>query len=451
MADPLTSRKAMPPSPPDYLPAAPPANESERLAALRRAAILDTPPEVAFDRLTRIASQLIGTPIALVSLIDGDRQWFKAKTGLEASETPREWAFCAHAILKPDEVLIVPDATADARFRGNPLVTGAPNIRFYAGAPIVTHDGHALGTVCAIDSRPRADIGPREAAILLELAHVAADEIELRRLARRLDEEIRQRHSAEAQRLAAEQARARAESEAVRQRASQSLMRLTGGIAHEFNNLFTGLILLAENLQVGADEALQKPLALMLGAFERGSRLTNGMLSYSGKQYLEPGEIAVGPILQNAAAMIPALHGKSAKVALTLADDCGMIEADGRRLLAALAELAANAVEAAAPNGANIVLFAGNVNLGEAAAKALGPDGRPGAFVRIAVADDGPGMSAEVRAQAAEPFFTTKPVGGGPGLGLSMAQGFARQSDGFLVIEPAPGSGTTVAMYLPRA
>jgi len=434
----------MPLSPPDYLPAAPPANESDRLAALRRADILDTPPEAAFDRLTRIASQLTGTPIALVSLIDGERQWFKAKTGLDASETPRDWAFCAHAILKPNEVLIVPDTSADARFRGNPLVTAAPNIRFYAGAPIVTHDGHALGTVCAIDSKPRADIGQREAAILMELAHVAADEIELRRLARQLDQEIRQR-------LSAEQARARAEAEAIRQRASQSLMRLTGGIAHEFNNLFTGLILLAENLQIGADATLKKPLALMLDAFQRGSRLTHGMLSYSGKQFLEADEVAVEPVLRNLAAMIPTLHGKSVAIDMDVAADCASVEADGRQLLAALAELAANAVEAAAPGAARIRLSAAPVLLNEDAARALGPDGRPGAFVRLAVADRGPGMNAERRAQACEPFFTTKPVGGGPGLGLSMVQGFARQSDGFLVIESAPGAGTTVALYLPRA
>lgn len=430
--------------PPDYLPAVLPANEGERLAAVRRAAILDTPPEAAFDRLTRIAGQLIGTPIALVSLIDGERQWFKAKTGLDASQTPRDWAFCAHAILKPDEVLIVPDAAADARFRGNPLVTGAPSIRFYAGAPIVTHDGHALGTVCAIDSRPRADIGPREAAILMELAHVAADEIELRRLARQLDEEIRQRHSAE-------QARAHAESVAVRQRASQSLSRLTGGIAHEFNNLFTGLILLTENLQVGGvDAAMQKPLALMMDAFQRGSRLTNGMLAYSGKQFLDVGRFEVAPILQNVAAMIPALHGKSAQVTVTAAADSAAIEADGRQLLAALAELAANAVEAAAPGAASIRLSATNETLTEEDAQALAPDGRPGSFVRIAVADNGPGMSAERCAQAYEPFFTTKPVGGGPGLGLSMAQGFARQSGGFLIIASALGAGTTVSMFLPR-
>lgn len=443
MPDILMSHATMPFLPSDYLPAALPTNEAERLAALRRADILDTPPEAAFDRLTRIAAQLIGTPITLVSLIDGERQWFKAKTGLESIQTPRDWAFCAHAILKPDEVLIVPDAAVDVRFRSNPLVVGAPHIRFYAGAPIVTHDGYALGTVCAIDSKPRADIGPREASILMELAHIAADEIELRQLARQLNEEIRQRHSAE-------QARAYAESVAVRQRASQSLSRLTGGIAHEFNNLFTGLILLTESLQSSADAALQKSLIMMMDAFHHGSSLTNGMLAYSGQQFLEPGKLEVGPILQNVSAIISALHGTSAKIALEIGSDCGAIEADGRQLLAALAELAANAVEAAAPAAAAITLSASNATLTEDAAKSLSPDGRAGAFVRLTVSDKGPGMSDEVRIRACEPFFTTKPVGSGPGLGLSMAQGFARQSKGFLVIEAAVGAGTTVAMFFPR-
>lgn len=444
-----------PPMPHDYQPAPLAPNEPYRLAALRRTQILDTPPEAAFDRLTRLASQFIGTPIALVSLVDAKRQWFKARVGLDAQETPREVAFCAHALLKPDEVLVVPDAAADPRFRGNPLVVGDPRIRFYAGAPIVTRDGHALGTVCAIDREPRADIGTREAAILKELAAVAADEIELRELARRLDQEIVQRHEAEALTLAAERAQARAEAEAIRQRAGQSLMRLTGGIAHEFNNLFTGMILLAENLEAGGDERTRGAMRLMLDALQRGSRLTNAMLAYSGKQFIEASAVDLGPLLAHAANMIPALHGKKVAVETALAEGCAPVDADGRQLLAALAELAANAVEAAAPEPAAIRLSADPAVLDDAAAAALrqdgNPDARAGRFVRIAVADRGPGMSAELRAQACEPFFTTKAVGDGPGLGLSMAQGFARQSGGFLAIQSAPDAGTTVSLYLPPA
>ena len=430
----------------DDQPAPLPADEAERLAALRRAEILDTPPEAAFDRLTRLASELTGAPIALVSLVDSDRQWFKAKVGLDADETPRDWAFCAHALLTPEQVFVVADAAADPRFRANPLVTGDPRIRFYAGAPIMTRDGHALGTVCAIDRQPRTEFGEREAALLKELAAVAADEIELRRLARELDAEMGQRQ-------AAERDRARAEAEAIRQRAGQSLMRLTGGVAHEFNNLFTGLILLAENMEARAtDEALRKSLNMMIDAYKRGSRLTGAMQAYAGRQYLEAGRIDPAVVLQHAANMIPALHGAAAAAELAVAENCPPIECDGRQLLAALAELAANAVDAGAPR---IRICADPVVLEEAGAAKLNGEGdwgaKPGRFLRIAVIDQGAGMSRETRERACEPFFTTKAVGDGPGLGLSMAQGFARQSGGFLTIDSMPGAGTTVALYLPCA
>ncbi len=156
-----------------------PANESERLAALRRCSILDTLPERDFDDLASLAASICRTPIALVTLVDADRQWFKAKVGVEASETSRDLAFCAHAILQSD-LLIVPDASADSRFSANPLVTGPPHIRFYAGAPLITADGHALGTLCVVDLVPR-ELAAEQANALQALSRQVVAQLELRR------------------------------------------------------------------------------------------------------------------------------------------------------------------------------------------------------------------------------------------------------------------------------
>ena len=132
-----------------------PVNEPQRLARLRSLGVLDTLPEKAFEDISALAQMICGTPMALISLIDEDRQWFKSRIGIEVHETSREVALCSHAILDQDHVMVIEDLLQDPRFSRNPLVTGAPDARFYAGAPIVTHDGLALGTVCVLDTRAR--------------------------------------------------------------------------------------------------------------------------------------------------------------------------------------------------------------------------------------------------------------------------------------------------------
>lgn len=143
-----------------------PENESQRLDAVRSLRILDTEPELEFDALTRVAAHTFSSPIAVLAMMDADRLWFKSRLGLDVPQLDRKIAFCAHAIMRPREPLVVQDLKTDARFTDNPLVANPPNIRFYAGAPLVDEVGHALGTIAVIDAQPRAFDSAQRAALM---------------------------------------------------------------------------------------------------------------------------------------------------------------------------------------------------------------------------------------------------------------------------------------------
>ncbi len=193
-----------------------PKNERHRLNILWQYEVLDTVPEEVFDDLTDLAAHICEAPIALISLVDEDRQWFKSRVGISKKETSRDISFCAHAILN-EGLFIVSDASKDPRFKNNPLVTGPHKIRFYAGAPLITPDGHALGSLCVMDRKARK-LRPEQANSLRVLAHHVVSQLELRRHAKEL---AAVRKSSDQQRVELEQAQA--EIERLRRRVGRKL------------------------------------------------------------------------------------------------------------------------------------------------------------------------------------------------------------------------------------
>jgi len=190
-----------------------PQNEKKRLKVLWQYEVLDTVPEEVFDDLTELAAQICEAPTALISLVDEKRQWFKSKVGLTVSETARDLSFCAYAITQSD-LFIVSDAARDKRFANNPLVTSEPKIRFYAGAPLITPDGHALGTLCVIDRVPR-ELRTEQKQALRTLARHVVSQLELRRRSRELGDLRR-----ESARLKRELEKARSEAASARRQSA---------------------------------------------------------------------------------------------------------------------------------------------------------------------------------------------------------------------------------------
>jgi signal transduction histidine kinase len=237
-----------------------PHNESERIKALRSYGVLDTLSEKEYDQLTAIASQICGCKMSLISLVDEDRQWFKARVGLDVSETAREFAFCAHAIHEPRKTLVVPDARLDNRFHDNPLVTGDPHLAFYAGVPLVNEDGLSLGTLCVLDSEPKT-LTESQLNALNALAEQVMALLELRR-----------------SKMALERTLGNLEEK------NRELEQFAFIAAHDLKSPLNGISSLTDVLIDSHSEMLQQEGVCMLNAIRGSSQqlssLINGLLDY---------------------------------------------------------------------------------------------------------------------------------------------------------------------------
>jgi signal transduction histidine kinase len=429
--------------------------EAERVAALRRYDILDTAPERAFDDLVALACEACGTPISVVTLVDEARQWFKAERGLGIRETPRDVSICARAMLEPG-IFVIPDTTQDPRFSANPFVTGAPNLRFYAGATLESDDGLPLGMLCVLDYQPRAGLTESQKRILQVLARQVMTQMELRRalagqrrseqqllkLNQTLEENVRER--TEALRLNEEVLRQSQKMEAIGQ--------LTGGIAHDFNNLLQaigGSVAVSQKLlRLGRGDEIDRFLVSAMNSVKRAAALTHRLLAFSRRQPLNPQPVSPNQLLTATSDLFRRTLGESIQLELQLAAGLWLTRCDANQLENAVLNLVINARDAM-PDGGTLSLSTRNANLDEKYA-ASHPGIRPGEYACIAVADTGIGMPPEVLARAFDPFFTTKPIGQGTGLGLSMIYGFCRQSEGHVWIQSEPGIGTTVELFLPH-
>jgi two-component system, sensor histidine kinase len=411
-----------------------PSDEDQRLAALYALKILDTAPEERFDRITRIAQQVFGVSIALVSLVDHERQWFKSRQGLDATQTGRDISFCGHAILD-HRPLIIPDARVDARFADNPLVTADPSIRFYAGQPLTVADGQRVGTLCVIDAKP-LEPTPGQIKVLKELAHIIEDELSLVAMAQ-LQTSL----------LDTQENLLRAKTEA--DRANQAKSIFLANISHEIRTPMNGIIGMAELL---ADTPLVKNQQAQLDQIRLSAMslmgIVNDVLDLSkieaDKIELESVHFDLLECLTNAFEMatLPG-RDKGLDLNLQVADDVpSAVVGDPGRLRQVLLNLLSNAVKFTERGEVRAIVE--HVQTKETEDQKI--------VLRFSVTDTGIGIAAEKQQQIFEAFTqtdsSTTRLYGGTGLGLAISARLVKLMGGELKVESTAGHGSTFTFVL---
>lgn len=399
--------------------AALPENERDRLERLHSYQILDTGPEEEFDRIVRLAASVLDVPIALISLVDEGRQWFKARVGLDARETPRELAFCAHAIHGMD-VYVVNDATQNPLFRDNALVTGAPDIRFYAGAPLRTHDGFNLGTVCAIDRIPREPTSD-QLALLHDLAALTSDLLELRAAGRVALDEVAERKRIDAFKSA-----------------------FISTVNHELRTPLTSIIGAIELISTGAAGEISQDVGQLINIAERNSavllRLINDLLDSAklgdGNLKFELTVTDIHPVVRESVENIEN-YCRDHNVTVTYQGrSVAGVRADRLRISQVMNNLLSNAVKFSPPKSTVTVTLT-----------------ERNGFAEVSVIDTAGGIPEAIRPHIFEKFVQAKQAGvssrPGTGLGLSIAKAIVEHHGGEIGFETETGVGTRFFFTLP--
>jgi signal transduction histidine kinase len=408
----------------------PPKTEDSRLQALYDYDVLETSPEPEFDALTELASAICGTPIALISLVDRNRQWFKSKVGLLASETHRDVSFCGHAILESD-VFVVENALEDPRFSDNPLVTGDPQIRFYAGAQLRTESGEAIGTLCVIDSEPKP-FSPEKRRALTTLAGMVIAQLDLKRKNKQLMEAL---DLIEGQKLTL-----------LHQSKMSALGEMAGGIAHEINNplaIIAGYVnriefLTQKPLEESGKEKLQHSLDGISKSVHRISGIIKGLQLFSRDSQDDPLQtFDLSTIVQDSLELCrEGLRTKNIDLRVSLPGGPITTECRPSQISQILVNLVQNARDAVQdrnePRWISITLS------------------RTGPNTTLAVEDSGPGVPEHLQTKIFQPFFTTKEPGRGTGLGLSISSTLAKSNRARLDLVPGKGSSRFTLEFGPE-
>jgi len=405
-----------------------PENEAERLEALRRYQILDTQSEAVFDDLAALASYICGTPIALVSLVDSDRQWFKAKVGLDASETPRDISFCGHTILAND-TLVVEDALADSRFADNPLVTLDPKIRFYAGAKLTTSDGHALGSLCVIDRVPHQLTAAQKEA-LEALSRQVVAQMEYKRNVLEMAEIIAERQQTEELKAANQAAQA----------ASRAKSEFLANISHELRTPLNGIIGMTELVLDSALTSEQREnLDVVKSSADSLLSLVSHMLDFSdiesGKPRPEVAEYCLRDTLNEVVeSAAPRARAKGLRLLChTRPDVPEVVIGDPERLRQIIGHLISNAIG---------FTERGEISIEMGAEMQL----RDAILLHCSVADTGTGIPAEKQQSIFDVFTqadgSATRIHGGVGLGLTISSRLVEKMGGRIWVDSELGSGS---------